>query len=353
MSTAVFNEAIGQYAKNPDYYEASLVHYGVKGMHWGQHQQGKWQNHAVYAIGDRRHTDGTPMYGSKLDNKLKSIIEDKLISKSGNTPRKDFNELSTEELINRTNRLSKENAYMQEMQKANRLDKDFIDATKKTGLLEKSINKIYDTTTNFTKNASRAMMYKSIENALGEDVAKMIVFDQAPGGDKKKKEEKKSNQQQGNSNTNNQKKQIRSLDDIDYSKSEAEVMKDVDRLSEMNRRKAKAAARMKSKSAEWDENGVRKPKGTQDNTNAEETKEPEPKAKTSSRSEDSNDDEQYYDWDYLYNSIDTDHSGSLEREEFQKAFNKAANSPLPSYPSSSDYYMFLQTLDAWNDDLPY
>lgn len=38
-----------------------LAHYGVKGQHWRQHTQGKWQNHAVYAIGDQRHTDGTPI----------------------------------------------------------------------------------------------------------------------------------------------------------------------------------------------------------------------------------------------------------------------------------------------------
>lgn len=38
-----------------------LAHYGVKGTHWYQHLQGKWQNQAMYAVGDQRHSDGTPL----------------------------------------------------------------------------------------------------------------------------------------------------------------------------------------------------------------------------------------------------------------------------------------------------
>lgn len=44
-----------------------LAHDGVKGQHWGVHYQGKWQNHARYAIGDWRHSDGTK--GNKSNTK--------------------------------------------------------------------------------------------------------------------------------------------------------------------------------------------------------------------------------------------------------------------------------------------
>lgn len=199
MSAAVFNEPIDTYARSPDEMDSYLAHYGIKGQKWGVHRFGKWQNQAVYAIGDQRHIDGTPIEpGTKYGGRVKDVLEDKLKSKAGTTPRVNFDELSTDEIIAKTNRLSKENAYLREMQAASKLDKEFIDATSRTGLIDKAASTLIDTSTKFFRNSSRAAMYETLKGAVGEEAAQMIMFDKVPSGKEKKKDkdENKSNPQQ-------------------------------------------------------------------------------------------------------------------------------------------------------------
>lgn len=182
MALTVFSESIDTYARSPNENDNYLAHYGVKGMRWGQHQQGKWQNHAVYAQGDWRHTDGTPR--TKYEGR-KEEIKEFLKGKKGSTPRTDISNLSDEEIQARINRLKKENDLLQQMQNQRKYDQYFINETKKIGILDTLNDKIISTTGNASKRIATAGGYKIAESLLGEDAAKMIFFNEKPKKDKK------------------------------------------------------------------------------------------------------------------------------------------------------------------------
>lgn len=182
MALEVFDECIKNYARSPDEQNNYLAHYGVKSMSWGEHKYGKWQNHARYAMGDRRHTDGTPMtYEGKRMDSLKETLK----GKPGKTPRTDFSNLSDEELINRTNRLNKENNYLKAMKEAEGYDKYFIDETKKVGAIDVLGKKMAKTLPTAAKNITRTGAYKLTEWSFGKEAADMLFYNKNPGDGKK------------------------------------------------------------------------------------------------------------------------------------------------------------------------
>lgn len=152
-------------------YRDSLEHYNVKGSKWYEHRTGKYQNHAKYARGAPRASDGGPLKKRKKDKEQEKAEKEKerAARKEARAKAKEEKEAARKEkrrqdILNNPTKLYKhrnEFTYeeiQQAMQKfkwekeLSGYSKDFIDAG--AGFIE-SVNKSLENGIKVYNNAAR------------------------------------------------------------------------------------------------------------------------------------------------------------------------------------------------------